>query len=282
MIINNTEGITLVEFSLYNSEESQRVREYLKCKNPCWFSNNLPHAYTIASSFFLCTCFYAQESNMDSNLKYSTCVKHTKGESVFSSLNIKIMCCTKGLLGECEACFITLYAMEKYEKYGYDHTYYWVEITDTMVCMMREPRGQVIKSMLGFLIFSSRSWSSSQRSSFTNSATYMHEKKPTPFIKKNKKQSQYTESCSTSHFHYIVSIAEGNLTHHTKTMTPRSSPLTSCEAAVNRIHPSSREMMNSPRCSSMFTCPPPNSTMGYTHAILQSRINTRLVFTFSW
>lgn len=63
------------------------------------------------------------------------------------------------------------------EKYVYDHACYWVEIRDTMVCMMREPRGQVIKSMLGFLIFSSRSWSSSQRSSFTSSATYMDQKK---------------------------------------------------------------------------------------------------------
>lgn len=50
---------------------------------------------------------------------------------------------------------------------------YCVEMSDTMVCMMRDPRGQLIKSMLGFLIFSSKSWSSSQRSSFTNSATYI-------------------------------------------------------------------------------------------------------------
>lgn len=42
-------------------------------------------------------------------------------------------------------------------KTDHDHVGYWVEIRDTMVCMMREPRGQVIKSMLGFLIFSSRS-----------------------------------------------------------------------------------------------------------------------------
>lgn len=157
------------------------------------------------------------------------------------------------------------------EKYVNDHACYWVEIRDTMVCMMREPRGQVIKSMLGFLIFSSRSWSSSQRSSFTNSATYMDQKK-TP----------NTDSWwSVPFFLYVLSTAEANVSH-TQTLTLRMSSLTSCEAAVNRIQPSSREMMNSPCCRSTVTCPPPNSTIGYTHTILQSRINTRLVFTFSW
>lgn len=50
---------------------------------------------------------------MNSNPNYSTCIKHIKGESVFSSLNIKILlCCTKGIPGACNACFITLHAMD--------------------------------------------------------------------------------------------------------------------------------------------------------------------------
>lgn len=51
---------------------------------------------------------------------------------------------------------------------------YCVEISDTIVCMMRDPLGQLIRSILGFLIFSSKSWSSSHRSSFTSSATYIN------------------------------------------------------------------------------------------------------------
>lgn len=54
------------------------------------------------------------------------------------------------------------------------------------------------------------------------------------------------------------------------------------EAATNRIHPSSREMTNSPFCSCMWTCPPPSRTSGYTDTMLQSRMNTRLVLIFSW
>lgn len=61
-----------------------------------------------------------------------------------------------------------------------------------------------------------------------------------------------------------------------------SLPLTWWEAATNRIHPSSREMTNSPFCSCMWTCPPPSSTSGYTDTMLQSRMNTRLVLIFSW
>lgn len=49
---------------------------------------------------------------------------------------------------------------------------YWVEMRWTIMSMMREPRGQVQRSMLGLLILSSSSWSSSQRSLFTSSATW--------------------------------------------------------------------------------------------------------------
>lgn len=51
---------------------------------------------------------------------------------------------------------------------------YWVVMSLTIMWMIREPLGQVHRSMLGFLILSSRSWSSSQRSSFTSSATCSH------------------------------------------------------------------------------------------------------------
>lgn len=49
---------------------------------------------------------------------------------------------------------------------------YWVEMRWTIMWMMREPRGQLHRSMLGLLILSSSSWSSSQRSIFTSSATW--------------------------------------------------------------------------------------------------------------
>lgn len=47
-----------------------------------------------------------------------------------------------------------------------------VVISFTIMLIIRDPLGQVHRSMLGFLILSWRSWSSSQRSSFTSSATY--------------------------------------------------------------------------------------------------------------
>lgn len=46
-----------------------------------------------------------------------------------------------------------------------------VVISFTIMLIIRDPLGQVHRSMLGFLILSWRSWSSSQRSSFTSSAT---------------------------------------------------------------------------------------------------------------
>lgn len=49
---------------------------------------------------------------------------------------------------------------------------YWVEMRWTIMWMMREPRGQAQRSMLGLLILSSSSWSSSHRSIFTSSATW--------------------------------------------------------------------------------------------------------------
>lgn len=52
---------------------------------------------------------------------------------------------------------------------------YCVEMRCTIMWMMREPRGQLHRSMLGLRILSSSSWSSSQRSSFTSSATYVRE-----------------------------------------------------------------------------------------------------------
>lgn len=48
---------------------------------------------------------------------------------------------------------------------------YCVVTSFTIMLMIRDPRGHVHRSMLGFFILSWRSWSSSQRSSFTNSAT---------------------------------------------------------------------------------------------------------------
>lgn len=49
---------------------------------------------------------------------------------------------------------------------------YCVVTSFTIIPMIREPRGHTHRSMLGFLILSCSSWSSSQRSSFTSSATY--------------------------------------------------------------------------------------------------------------
>lgn len=49
---------------------------------------------------------------------------------------------------------------------------YCVVTSFTIMLMIREPRGHVHRSVLGFLILSWRSWSSSQRSSFTSSAIY--------------------------------------------------------------------------------------------------------------
>lgn len=49
---------------------------------------------------------------------------------------------------------------------------YCVVTSFTIMLMIREPLGHVHRSMLGFLILSWRSWSSSQRSSFTSSAIY--------------------------------------------------------------------------------------------------------------
>jgi len=48
---------------------------------------------------------------------------------------------------------------------------YCVVTSFTIMLMIRDPRGHVHRSMLGFFILSWRSWSSSQRSSFTSSAT---------------------------------------------------------------------------------------------------------------
>lgn len=137
-----------------------------------------------------------------------------KGCIYISNLNIKIiLLCTKYILGRYDACLITLHAMHMD---GYVHACYWVEISDTMVCMMREPRGQVIKSMLGFLIFSSRSWSSSQRSSFTNSATYMQERKQktnkrdTFHIKQNMSM-QWTVNRDQYNFYTVYSCKQWNV-----------------------------------------------------------------------
>lgn len=102
------------------------------------------------------------------------------------------------------------------EKCVYNPACYWVEMRDTIVSMIREPRGQVIKSMLGFLIFSSKSWSSSQRSSFTSSATYMHKKKKTLTFHIRWNTFSTLNPDEQYHFLYIASVAEGNLMHHTK------------------------------------------------------------------
>lgn len=51
-------------------------------------------------------------------------------------------------------------------------SFYCVVTSFTIMLIIRDPRGHVLRSMLGFLILSCRSWSSSQRSSFTSSAIY--------------------------------------------------------------------------------------------------------------
>lgn len=69
---------------------------------------------------------------------------------------------------------------------GVKRQHYWVEMRCTIMWMMREPRGQLHRSMLGLLILSSSSWSSSQRSSFTSSATWVNTQhtrmEPNPFV----------------------------------------------------------------------------------------------------
>ncbi len=158
--------------------------------------------------------------------------------------------------------------------------------------MMREPRGQLHRSMLGFLILSSSSWSSSQRSSFTSSATWV----PNADIYRAKFICVLWFILIQSFSAFVTTII--NIYHNLTDVnviffifqTCHSEPLNLCcllsltwwEEAANRIHPSSREMTNSPLCSSMLTCPPPNSTSGYTDTMLQSLMKTRLVFTFSW
>lgn len=51
-------------------------------------------------------------------------------------------------------------------------SFYCVVTSFTIMLIIRDPRGHVLRSMLGFLILSCSSWSSSQRSSFTSSAIY--------------------------------------------------------------------------------------------------------------